>query len=192
MRGDPTIVIDNIVEPITGAKLLSVLTQQVADLRPLGSSRLIAHDTRALFLFNGNNLTIPGHMCRRVLACSIDPACEHPEQRPFEFDPLGRVKQERGRYVIAALTILRAHFVDRRPAEIRALAKLKAALDTGKELARRQPEHRHSVARSKSTCGRWAMSRRVAALADIRHGERPTDPPPFHLERSPRQNDRAR
>ena len=110
MRGDQVIAIDNITAPITGAMLLSVLTQQVADLRRLGSSGLAGHDTRALFLFNGNNLTIPGDMCRRILLCGIDPACEHPEQRPFDFDPLERAKQDRGRYVMAALTILRAYF----------------------------------------------------------------------------------
>jgi putative DNA primase/helicase len=113
MRGDPVIAIDNITTPITGAKLLSVLTQQMADLRPLGSSALVGHDTRALFLFNGNNLTIPEDFCRRILVCGIDPECEHPEQRAFDFDPLERAKQDRGRYVVAALTILRAYFVER-------------------------------------------------------------------------------
>jgi putative DNA primase/helicase len=120
MRGDPVVAIDNITEPITGAKLLSVQTQEIADLRPLGSSRLVGHDTRALFLFNGNNLTIPGDMCRRILVCGIDPACEHPERRAFEFDPLERVKQDRGRYVMAALTILRAYFLERQIRAVRA------------------------------------------------------------------------
>jgi hypothetical protein len=113
MRGDPVIAIDNITEPVTGAKLLSVLTQQFADLRPLGSSKLVGHDTRTLFLFNGNNLTIPGDMCRRILMCGIDPESEHPERRAFDFDPLERAKQNRGRYVMAGLTILRAYFAER-------------------------------------------------------------------------------
>jgi hypothetical protein len=113
MRGDLVISIDNITEPVTGAKLLSVLTQQFADLRPLGISKLVGHDTRTLFLFNGNNLTIPGDMCRRILVCGIDPECEDPERRPFDFNPLERVRQNRGRYVMAALTILRAYFLER-------------------------------------------------------------------------------
>lgn len=120
MRGDLVIIIDNITQPIIGAKLLSVLTQQFADLRPLGSSKLVSHDTRALFLFNGNNLTIPGDMCRRLLVCGIDPACEHPERRAFDFDPLERAKQDRGRYVMAALTILRAYFAERGERTLRA------------------------------------------------------------------------
>jgi putative DNA primase/helicase len=45
--------------------------------------------------------------------CGIDPQCEHPERRPFDFDPLERVKQNRGRYVMSALTILRAYFLER-------------------------------------------------------------------------------
>ena len=120
MRGDLVIVIDNITEPITGAKLLSVLTQPFASLRPLGTSTLVEHDTRALFLFNGNNLTIPGDLCRRVLVCGIDPETEHPERRVFDFDPLERVKEDRGRYLAAALTILRAHFIHRLEMEMRA------------------------------------------------------------------------
>ena len=115
------IVIDNITEPITGAKLLSVLTQPSASLRPLGTSTLVEHDTRALFLFNGNNLTIPGDLCRRVLVCGIDPETEHPERRVFDFDPLERVKEDRGRYLAAALTILRAHFIHRLEMKMRAL-----------------------------------------------------------------------
>jgi putative DNA primase/helicase len=120
MRGDLVILIDNIIESITGAKLLSVLTQQSADLRPLGTSRLVAHDTRTLFLLNGINLTIPGDMCRRILVCGIDPECEHPERRAFDFDPLERVKQNRGKYVMAALTILRAYFIEREEMWLRA------------------------------------------------------------------------
>jgi putative DNA primase/helicase len=131
MRGDSVIAIDNITEPITGAKLLSVLTQQCADLRPLGTSNLVGHDTRTLFLFNGNNLTIPGDMCRRILVCGIDPECEHPERRAFDFDPLERVKQNRGTYVMAAMTILRAYFWEREYMRLRALfgEEVKAAAD---------------------------------------------------------------
>jgi putative DNA primase/helicase len=121
MWGDPVIVIDNITEPVAGAKLLSVLTQQFAGLRPLGTSKLAVYDTRTLFLFNGNNLTIPGDMCRRILVCGIDPECENPERRAFDFDPLDRVKQDRGRYLMAALTILRAYFMEREWARLRAM-----------------------------------------------------------------------
>jgi hypothetical protein len=59
-------------------------------------------------------------MCRRVLVCGIDPECENPERRAFDFDPLERVKQDRGKYVMAALTILRAYFIERDRMLIRA------------------------------------------------------------------------
>jgi len=104
MRGDPVISIDNITEPLGGNKLLSVLTEELAGLRPLGGSQMVNHLTNALFLFNGNNLTLLGDMCRRVLMCGMDPVSEHPERRKFGFSPVDRVRSDRGRYVGACLT----------------------------------------------------------------------------------------
>jgi hypothetical protein len=110
MRGDNVISIDNITEPLGGSKLLSVLTEEIAGLRPLGGSQMVDHLTNALFLMNGNNLTLASaDMCRRVLMCEMDPACEHPERRKFDFYPIDRVQQDRGRYVSASLSILRAY-----------------------------------------------------------------------------------
>lgn len=109
MRGDPVIAIDNCTEPLGGNKLLSVLTEELAGLRPLGGSQIVDHLTNALFLTNGNNLSLLGDMCRRVLICELDPACEHPERRHFDFNPVDRARRDRGRYVVAALTILRAY-----------------------------------------------------------------------------------
>ena len=109
MRGDPVISIDNITEPLGGNKLLSVLTEELAGLRPLGGSQMVNHLTNALFLFNGNNLTLLGDMCRRVLMCGMDPVSEHPERRKFGFSPVDRVRSDRGRYVGACLTILRTY-----------------------------------------------------------------------------------
>jgi len=109
MRGDPVISIDNITEPLGGNKLLSVLTEELAGLRPLGGSQMVDHLTNALFLFNGNNLSLHGDMCRRVLMCGMDPAHEHPERREFAFSPVDRVRHDRGRYVGACLTIIRTY-----------------------------------------------------------------------------------
>jgi putative DNA primase/helicase len=117
MRGDTVISIDNITEPLGGNKLLSVLTEELVGLRPLGGSQIVNHLTNALFLFNGNNLSLLGDMCRRVLMCGMDPACEHPERREFGFSPADRVRQDRGRYVCACLTILRAYLAAGSPAQ---------------------------------------------------------------------------
>jgi putative DNA primase/helicase len=62
-----------------------------------------------MFLINGNNLALLDDMCRRVVVAMIDPQTEHPENRKFDFNPLDRVRQDRGQYVAACLTILLAY-----------------------------------------------------------------------------------
>ena len=109
MRGDDVICLDNCTEPLGGQKLLSVLTEEIAGLRPLGSSHLVDCQTNSLFLMNGNNLTMLGDMCRRVLVCTIDPGVELPERRTFAFNPQEMASRDRGRYVAACLTILMAY-----------------------------------------------------------------------------------
>ncbi len=109
MRGDDVICLDNCTEPLGGQKLLSVLTEEIAGLRPLGSSHMVDCQTNSLFLMNGNNLTMLGDMCRRVLVCTIDPGVEHPERRTFAFNPQEMASRDRGRYVAACLTILMAY-----------------------------------------------------------------------------------
>src|SRR3954452_23703632 len=48
-------------------------------------------------------------MSRRIILCSLDPKVERPELRTFDRNPVDIVKADRGRYVHAALTILRAY-----------------------------------------------------------------------------------
>jgi putative DNA primase/helicase len=64
---------------------------------------------------NGNNLSIAADMARRVLMCGLDARVERPETREFDRDPLEAVRADRGQYVAAALTILRAYVVAGRP-----------------------------------------------------------------------------
>jgi hypothetical protein len=54
-------------------------------------------------------------MSRRCLFCLIDPGMERPSERAFDFNPVDMVRQDRGRYVTAALTILRAYHEAGRP-----------------------------------------------------------------------------
>jgi putative DNA primase/helicase len=68
----------------------------------------------ALFA-TGNNLEIAGDMTRRTLLCQLDPQCERPELRQFDFDPVAMVAADRARYIGAALTVLRAYVTAGRP-----------------------------------------------------------------------------
>jgi putative DNA primase/helicase len=60
-------------------------------------------------------------MTRRTLVCKIDPGVERPELREFAFDPIAKVAADRGRYIAAALTILRAYVVAGFPNKLKPL-----------------------------------------------------------------------
>jgi hypothetical protein len=68
-----------------------------------------------MVIATGNNLIVHGDMVRRTLACELDPKVERPELRKFDFYPVDRVLADRGRYVAAALTIIRAYLVAGQP-----------------------------------------------------------------------------
>jgi hypothetical protein len=72
--------------------------------------------TRALLLSSGNNVGPTADMTRRCITINLDPGCETPATRSFQRPNLvAEVMQERGRYVSAALTIVRAWIATGRP-----------------------------------------------------------------------------
>jgi len=76
-------------------------------------------NTRALFLSSGNNVGPVQDMTRRCITIHLSPDCEVPAARTFTRPELVRdVLRERGRYVSAALTIVRAWIVAGRPKRI--------------------------------------------------------------------------
>jgi len=84
--------------------------------RILGVSKTATVNTRALFLSSGNNVGPVQDMVRRCITIHLDPGCEVPAARSFARPNLVRdVLHERGRYVSAALTIIRAWVVAGRP-----------------------------------------------------------------------------
>ncbi len=111
IAGDVLIAIDNVDRPLGGEFLCQILTQQTAKPRLLGESKNVEVPTTALITATGNNLVLDGDMTRRALMCSLDPGVERPEERSFDFHPLDLIMADRGRYVVAALTILRAYHV---------------------------------------------------------------------------------
>lgn len=118
LEGDGCVAIDNCETPLGGEFLCQALTQPSLKVRPLGKSVMIEVSTAALFTATGNNLTFIGDMGRRALLCQLDPGVERPELRKFAFDPVQVVKNNRGEFVAAALTILRAYHVAGRPVQV--------------------------------------------------------------------------
>jgi hypothetical protein len=113
--GHAIIAIDNCERFLGGVALCQMLTQQKKSARVLGLSKMVEVPTCVSVFATGNNLTITGDGPRRTLLCTLDPQCERPELRHFETNPLDLLRADRGRYVAAPLTMLRAYHVAGQP-----------------------------------------------------------------------------
>ena len=115
LAGERVVAIDNCEAPLGGEFLCQVLTQPVVRARILGRSEAPELPANAFVTATGNNLALVGDMTRRAVLCRLDPGCERPELRTFPRSPIAAAKVERGRYLAAALTVLRAFVVAGRP-----------------------------------------------------------------------------
>lgn len=116
LSGDQVIAVDNCEAPLGGEFLCSMLTQRVVRPRILGRSEAPELPANAFVTATGNNLELVGDMTRRAVLCRLDPRTERPELRQFSSDPVIEAMKGRGRYLIAALTVLRAYHIAGRPA----------------------------------------------------------------------------
>lgn len=117
LDGDSIACIDNIERPLRGAALSSVLTQESYKDRLLGRSETVTVPTAVTWMATGNNLVLHGDITTRVVPCDLDPKCERPEEREFNFDIRQHILENRGTLVPAALTILRAYKLAGSPAQ---------------------------------------------------------------------------
>ncbi len=125
LRSPAVIEFDNLTSDLVPHKsLCTALTSEHMSGRILGLSKTAVVSTRALFLSSGNNVGPVQDMARRCITMHLAPACEVPAARSFKRPELvGDVLRERGRFVSAALTIVRAWIVAGRPiARCRSLA----------------------------------------------------------------------
>jgi len=81
--------------------------EQITD-RILGVSKTATVSTRTLFLGSGNNVGPTRDLLRRVLTIHIDPRCATPATMTYKGFPVDKVRQNRGKYVAAVQTIIRA------------------------------------------------------------------------------------
>jgi hypothetical protein len=81
--------------------------EQITD-RILGVSKTATVSTRTLFLGSGNNVGPIRDLLRRVLTIHIDPRCATPATMTYKGFPVAKVRQRRGVYVAAVLTIIQA------------------------------------------------------------------------------------
>jgi hypothetical protein len=88
--------------------ILRMLTAEHITERILGVSKTATVSTRSLFLGSGNNVGAVRDLLRRVLTIHIDPRCATPSTLSYKRKPLEKVRQQRGLYVAAVLTIILA------------------------------------------------------------------------------------
>lgn len=117
VRAPAVIDFDNLTTDLVAHKsLCTALTSEHMTASILGVSKTITVNTRSLFLSSGNNVSAVQDMTRRVVQINPDPAVEMPATRSFARpNLLANVKANRGRYVSAALTIVRAWIVAGKP-----------------------------------------------------------------------------
>ncbi len=117
LRAPAVIEFDNLTGDLVAHKsLCTALTSEFMSGRILGVSKTATVGTRALFLSSGNNVGPVKDMTRRCLTIHLSPQCEVPAARSFTRPDLVRdVLRDRGRYVSAALTIIRGWIVAGKP-----------------------------------------------------------------------------
>jgi len=85
-----------------------MLTAEHITDRILGVSKTATVSTRTLFLGSGNNVGPIRDLLRRVLTIHIDPRCATPATMSYKGFPVDKVRQSRGAYVAAVITIIQA------------------------------------------------------------------------------------
>lgn len=116
LRGaPPALVWDNATGIFDSAALAAFLTAPALSDRVLGRSEQLTLPNRTALILTGNNLALAGDLPRRVLKCRIDPQCETPFARSFDFDPVALVRRNRIGMAAAAVTLMRARAVSRDP-----------------------------------------------------------------------------
>ncbi len=91
------------------ARCSQLIERPICHLRPLGQSQHVRIENRTIVFFNGNNCRVTGDMTRRVIVAELDARMERPAERVFKSDPVATVLADRGRYIAACMTILRAY-----------------------------------------------------------------------------------
>jgi hypothetical protein len=102
---------------LCGDALEAILSEGVADVRPLGRSETVRVRNRSFITATGNNLAVTGDMARRALVLDLLPKSASPERDLYPFNPADVVQQRRTALLQAAFTIMRAYRLAGAPAQ---------------------------------------------------------------------------
>jgi putative DNA primase/helicase len=129
LAGCPTISLDNVSGELTGDALCQVTERPTVRIRILGTSETPECEFRGIVIANGNNLVVAGDMIRRVVLGKLDAGVERPEEREFQIDPVKMVLADRGKYIAAAMIVVRAYLAAGQPGKLKPLASYGAWSD---------------------------------------------------------------
>lgn len=119
LQSPPLVFFDNVRSAIENEKLEGALTGLVTSFRILGTSETPVMPWRTVVFFAGNNLEFGGDMLRRAVVCRIEPTSEDPSSLAPESFLIPYIEREaldnRGMYLCAALTMLRAYILAKMP-----------------------------------------------------------------------------
>ena len=111
LSGRPIMHLNNLPNGMVldSARPSELCTEGYVTIRMLGRHEEGLCDCRATTVFlNGNNVRVAGDLVLRTLECRLDAKSEEPEKRTFDFDPIAAVRNDRGAYLGAIFTIVRA------------------------------------------------------------------------------------
>jgi len=111
LAGQSFIYLDNIGAVLGSDFLCQIITEPLVEVRRLGVTGNPRVRPVATVFATGNNLEIEGDLIRRTLQCRLDAEMEDPTAREFKQQPHQMVLARRGKYIAAALTLVRAHLV---------------------------------------------------------------------------------
>ena len=117
LTGQPIVAIDNVNGQLGGDLLCQAISQTAPQIRILGTSDMPTIESRASIFATGNNIIIVGDLVRRTIRAALDANRERPDERHFTTDPIDTVLVDRGRFVAAILTIVKAYIVAGSPSQ---------------------------------------------------------------------------
>jgi hypothetical protein len=109
LDGIPVVSLDNCIHDLSGVLLNQFTERPVVKIRILGRSEMPPCESHTAVFATGNNVGFKADMVRRGLICNLEALEERPELREFECDTLEIAAADRGVYVAAGLTIVRAY-----------------------------------------------------------------------------------
>jgi putative DNA primase/helicase len=115
LSGRPIMHLNNLPNGmiLESARLSELCTEGAVNIRKLGKHEEGLCDCRATTAFlNGNNVQVAGDLIPRTLLCRLDAKMAEPETRVFSSDPMAEVRKDRGKYLAAIFTIVRAFIAD--------------------------------------------------------------------------------